>query len=190
LAATTGARRGELCALRWTDIDFEKATLRFDESVVAASGGAVVRGPKTRASIRTIAIDLESLAELEALRSDHEQLALDCGTTLAPEAFVFTAVPPGLDLVHPDTVSHAFSRVRRAAGLPEDVHLHSLRHFHATLLDPVISERQKQARLGWATVHMAPHYTGRVATEDRLAAEHVGGVLSMRPQEEQTRELA
>ncbi|MGC9963436.1 MAG: tyrosine-type recombinase/integrase, partial [Acidimicrobiales bacterium] len=56
LVAATGARRGEVCALRWSDVDFVGGSVRFDEAVVAAKGGAIVRGPKTRASIRTVAL--------------------------------------------------------------------------------------------------------------------------------------
>jgi len=74
-------------------------------------------------------------------------------------------------------MTHTFIRVRKRAGVPADVHLHSLRHFQATILDPVIPERQKQARMGWATVRIARHYTDGIAEEDRRAAEHVGRVL-------------
>ncbi len=48
-----------------------------------------------------------------------------------------------------------------------------LRHFQSTELDRVISEFQKQARLGWSTMHVARHYTGAVSPEDRRAAEHM-----------------
>jgi integrase len=82
------------------------------------------------------------------------------------------SVPP-----HPDAISHAFDRVRARAGIAADVHLHSLRHFHATALDPVVSEAQKQARMGWSTVQMARHYTDGLAAEDRRAAKHVGRLL-------------
>ena len=78
---------------------------------------------------------------------------------------------------HPDSMTHALTRIRDQADLPSDIHLHSLRHFHATALDPVISEAQKQARLGWSTVHMARHYTDGVPAEDRRAAEHIGRLL-------------
>jgi hypothetical protein len=43
---------------------------------------------------------------------------------------------------------------------------------------PVVSEAQKQARLGWSTVQMARHYTDGLAVEDRRAAEHVGRLLA------------
>jgi integrase len=74
-------------------------------------------------------------------------------------------------------MSKAFTRLRAKAGVAQDVHLHSLRHFHATALDSVISERQKQARLGWSTVRMARHYTDAITAEDQRAAEHVGRLL-------------
>jgi len=51
------------------------------------------------------------------------------------------------------------------------------RVFQATALDPVVSEAQKQARLGWSTVHMARHYTDAISDEDRRAAEHIGEML-------------
>jgi len=68
--------------------------------------------------------------------------------------------------------------VRTKGKVATDVHMHSLRHFHATALDPVISEAQKQTRLGWSTVKMARHYTDSVPEEDRRAAAHVGKMLS------------
>ncbi len=57
------------------------------------------------------------------------------------------------------------------------VHLHSLRHFQSTELDSVVTEAQKQARMGWSTIHMARHYTDIVSSEDRRAADHIGALL-------------
>jgi integrase len=175
--AATGARRGEACALRWSDVDSKNGTLTIDESVVASRGGAEVKSPKTRASIRVVAVDAGSLQLLEQLRTEQQRLASDSGTTLVPASFVFSAEPGGLVPPHPDAVSHSFTKVRVAAKLPKDLHLHSLRHFQATSLDAVIPERQKQARLGWSTVHMARHYTDVISSEDRKAAEHMGSLL-------------
>lgn len=74
-------------------------------------------------------------------------------------------------------MTQAFTRLRTRSGLAPDLHFHSIRHFHATALDPVVSEAQKQARLGWSTVQMARHYTDGLAA-DRRAAEHVGRLLA------------
>jgi integrase len=175
--AATGVRRGEACALRWSDIDGEARTIRVDEAVVAAKGGAVVRAPKTRASVRTVAVDGRTLGVLEDLRREQQRLADACDESLTWASFVFSFEPGGHVPPYPDSFSHALARIRTRAGLPGDIHLHSLRHFHATMLDPVISEAQKQARLGWSTVQMARHYTDAVEEEDRRAADHVGELL-------------
>ncbi|MGH9063685.1 MAG: tyrosine-type recombinase/integrase [Acidimicrobiales bacterium] len=178
VVAATGMRRGEACALRWDDLDPEGGTIRVDEGVVSVDGTAAAREPKTRASVRLVAVDQDTLAMLTGLHHAQEKLATACELELMSAAFVFSFEPGGTKPPHPDTMSHAFAKVRDAADVASDVHLHSLRHFHATALDPVISEAQKQTRLGWATVQMARHYTDAVPQEDRRAAEHVGRILS------------
>jgi integrase len=178
VVAATGMRRGEACALRWSDIDFRGACVTIDESVVAADGGAQVRAPKSRAGIRTVAIDQTIVATLVALKEETDRLAALGGFIVEPQHFVFATELPGDLPPHPDGMSHTFRRIRAAARVPADVHLHSLRHFQATALDPIISEAQKQTRLGWSTVHMARHYTDGLEEEDRRAAEHIGGLLS------------
>ena len=175
--AATGIRRGEACALRWSDLDLERGVITVDEGVIAAKGGAVVKEPKTRASVRSLACDERTAAALIELRAEQERIAAAAEERLLDDSFVFSASPGGAVPPHPDSMSHALPRIRNQAGLPPDIHLHSLRPFHATALDPVISEAQKQARLGWSTVHMARHYTDGVPAEDRRAAEHIGRLL-------------
>ncbi len=179
--AATGMRRGEACGLRWEDLNVENGTIRIDEGIVQSGGTVVVRAPKTRASIRAVAVDGDTMAELDALRMMQLALAGSCGLTLKERSFVFSFEPGGEVPPHPDTMSHAFARVRSKASVAADLHLHSLRHFQATTLDAVISESQKQSRLGWSTVRMARHYTDAVPAEDRRAADHVGRILSGAP---------
>lgn len=177
MLAATGMRRGEACALRWSDVDAEFSGVRIDESIVTAAGGAEVKGPKTRASIRRTAIDADTAGALRRLYAVQSDLAQVCDVPLDPAGFMFSFVPGGATPPHPDAMSKAFTRLRTQAGVARDIHLHSLRHFHATALDTVISERQKQARLGWSTVQMARHYTDVITAEDQRAAEHVGRLL-------------
>ena len=167
-------RRGEACALRWCHIDATSGTIQVNGSIVAIQGGASVKSPKTRASIRQIALDTNSLKALDELHDIQEELADAAGVALPDTGFAFSFEPGGLLPPHPDVRSHAFTHIRIRAQVPADVHLHSLRHFHATALDPVISEAQKQTRLGRPTVQMARHYTDGVDEEDRRAAKHIG----------------
>ena len=121
LVAATGVRRGEACALRWSNIDWDEATLAIDESVIPSNGGAVVKSPKTRASIRRVAVDDGTLAELRRLRTLQQQLAADAGVLMLDRSFVFSAEPGGKLPPYPDTLSRAFTKARIAAGLPRGV---------------------------------------------------------------------
>lgn len=177
LAAATGMRRGEACALRWHDVDEGTRTVTIDEGAVSDAGTTVARAPKTRASRRRVAVDPGSVAMLVELRHAQVELAQMCGRSLPDDAFVFSFEAGGSTPPNPDNVTHAFAVIRARAGVAKDVHLHSLRHFHATQIDSVVSEAQKQARLGWSTVQMARHYTDGLAEEDRKAADHMGSLL-------------
>jgi integrase len=88
LLAATGVRRGEACALRWSNVDWEDGVLRVVAAVVAAPGGAVVKSPKTRASIRAVALDPATMAVLSRLQDNNRSLAEDCGVDLADDGFV------------------------------------------------------------------------------------------------------
>jgi hypothetical protein len=125
-----------------------------------------------------VAIDQTIVATLVALKEETDRWAALGGFLVEPQHFVFATELPGDPPPHPDGISHTFRRIRAAARVPADVHLHSLRHFQATALDPIISEAQKQTRLGWSTVHMPRHYTDGLEQEDRRAAEHIAGLLS------------
>jgi integrase len=124
--AATGMRRGEACGLRWEDIDTDTKTVRVDEAVVQSGGTVIVSDPKTRASVRSVAVDDATLAELEELRRVQASLATSRGLVLHERSFVFSFEPGGGVPPHPDTMSHAFARVRRRAGAAPDLHLHSL----------------------------------------------------------------
>lgn len=53
LAYYGGLRRGEICALRWRNVDFEKKTLSVDSSIGLGEGGNYTKPPKTQSSIRS-----------------------------------------------------------------------------------------------------------------------------------------
>ena len=134
LVAATGARRSEVCALRWSEIDASVPSVIIVGATVVDEGMVAIKGPKSRASIRSIAIDVGTLGLLQALRIEREAIAAECEVTLAADGFVFSTDPSAAAPPNPDGMTEAFSRIRERAGVARDIHIHSLRHFQATEL--------------------------------------------------------
>ncbi len=79
LTATTGARRGELCALRWSDVDLRGGTVTISRALVdSADGGYVEKDTKTHAA-RRIALDAAMVKVLRAHQRRQAERALACG---------------------------------------------------------------------------------------------------------------
>src|SRR5664279_4206070 len=89
VVAATGMRRGEACALRWSDIDWDEAIVTIDESVIPADGGAVMKSPKTRASIRQVAVDPGTIDALRILQVEQEALAALAEVAVPEDGFAF-----------------------------------------------------------------------------------------------------
>jgi integrase len=131
LAALTGARRGELCALRWSDLDMQEGTLRFARSIYEThkDGGWDEKPTKTH-GVRRVGLDEVAIAVIEKHQARVLDLADDLGVTVAPDAFMFSRSPAGAEPIRPDLVTGFMKRVTKKAGVP--AHVHQLRHFTAT----------------------------------------------------------
>jgi len=178
LAAATGARRGELVALRWPDVDLGAGVVTIARGAVQGKDGLVIKDTKTHAA-RRIALDPTTVAVLNAHRQRAESIATACGVPLPTEAFVFSDDPAGRESWRPWLVTQRFARVAERAGLAE-VRLHDLRHFVATgLLANGIDVRTVAGRLG----HKNPNVTLTVYSHflpeaDREAADLLGRLLA------------
>jgi integrase len=177
LAALTGLRRGELCALHWTDVDVKRGELEVSKSIVVIPRGLAEKTTKTDRS-RKIALDEVGVALLTNHRAKVEEWALKAGVVVPPDAYVFSHAVDGSRPFRPDNVTGFFSRVRESVGLP-NVRLHDLRHFTATqLIGAGVDVRTVAGRLG----HSDPSVTLRVYSHaleerDRAAAAIMGRVL-------------
>ena len=178
LAASTGARRGELCALRWTDIDLELGTVLIARSLIEGQGSVLIEKDTKTHSSRRVALDRSSVHELEHHQDRCQRRATGCGSALSKSAHVFSLDPDSRRPWVPNEVTKRFIRIRKSVGL-ESVRLHDLRHFTATrLLAEGVPVRTVSGRLGHAnaatTLGVYAHF---LAESDRDAATTIGSVL-------------
>jgi integrase len=132
IALSLGLRRGEVLALRWKDIDFERATLRVT-GVLQRMRGRLERGTtKTASSARGIDLPPVLLAQLKRRREIQEQERAEAGEAWEDNDLVFTT-KTGTPIEPRNLIRH-FKQVLKQAGLPETIRFHDLRHSCATLL--------------------------------------------------------
>lgn len=172
VAANTGARRGELCALRWCDVNFEGGFVTLAYAVAKGGGdGAVVRQTKT-GEVSRVAVSERVLEILEKHRSKCAALVADLENPFNDRRFVWAQDPEGTRPIYPDTISLRFRRLRGRHGL-KHVQLRQLRHYAATqLLSAGVDVRTVAGRLG----HSRPattldRYAAFLPARDREAAE-------------------
>ncbi len=179
LAATTGARRGELCALRWSHVDTERRRLTIARGIVVGPRRAWIEKDTKTHQVRRVSLDADTLAVLLAHRDRCAAVAAAAGRALAADAYVFSHAVDGSRPIRPDYVSLAFGRLRTQLGLP-GVKLHHLRHFSATqLLALGIDVRTVSGRLGHASpATTLDVYAQFVEQADERAADLIGTLLS------------
>ena len=114
LAAVTGARRGELCALRWSDLD--RNSLQISRSVYGGRRDELNEKDTKTHAVRKVALDPATLNALKAHREMCRNRAKACGASLAHDAFVFSGEADGSIPWRPNRVTLAFSRLCRDAG--------------------------------------------------------------------------
>jgi len=149
IAATTGARRGEICALRWSNLDPALGTLSIERNIVEVSGGLVEKDTKTHQK-RRIAIDSETVAVFEDQRSFVTKRAKLIAAVVGESDFIFSNEPDGSRPWTPGSVTKKFNALRKGLGA-ESVRLHDLRHFSAThLVAAGVPIRTVSGRLGHA----------------------------------------
>jgi integrase len=170
LAFSTGARRGELLALRWSDLDLETGTVNIARSVEETREGLRVKPTKTEAS-RIIALPADAVAMLRdhRRRQSEDRFRLGLGAA-GPRDLVFS---DGGLILSPDTLSRDWWRAVTRLALPR-LPFHAWRHTHASLLigsglDVVAVSRRLGHSTPATTLRVYAHLFNRTATDQAAA---------------------
>ena len=144
-------RRGEILALRWSDLDAGLTLLRIQRTLQPTKDGLVFDQPKTARSRRTVLLPEFLRPFLVRQRADQERRRDAHAEGWANSGLLIDRGDGSP--VNPDTLSAGWARFLRRQGLPP-VRFHDLRHAHATLMltqgvhPKVVSERLGHASIG------------------------------------------
>jgi integrase len=186
LALDSGARKGELCGLRWADVDLDAGTIRLVQQLLKP-GAVPVYGPLKAGRPRTITLAGETARLVAVHKRQQAELKMANRTHYHDHGLVFAKEYPDLQrqgemLGHPlqsNTLGQRqYARLTKQAGV-RVIKFHGLRHTCATLLlqagEPVhvVSER-----LGHSKVTMTLEvYSHVLPNMQQRAAATIGAVL-------------
>lgn len=188
LALFTGARRGEICGLRWSDIDLDAGVMAINRNLsYIVHKGTIFDYPKTKKSRRCIKLSDDCIALLKDYKQWQMRERLKVGTfwqrtitieggKLVKNDLLFTK-PDGKP-IDPNVVSSWFPVFLREHGLPP-CRFHSLRHSNAALLIAAhVPATTVAGRLGHAQVSTTTNiYAAMIRSSDAAAADALGNVF-------------
>ncbi|HAQ6870323.1 TPA: site-specific integrase [Enterococcus faecium] len=161
LLITTGIRKGELAALHWSDIHFEKqlmyvrksyATIRNEEKNARRKTIRIQKNTKNISSERILPIDAQTIEMLKLWKKEQAREILQFGiNTNTKNQLIFTYVNADGDInqpLHADYSNNILKRLEKKYKF-KHVTIHGFRHTHATLLlEGGASIKETQDRLG------------------------------------------
>ena len=167
LELTTGLRRGELLALQWADLDTERKTLSVTKQVNRINGELVVSPPKTRNSVRTLAVPQQAV---DLLITEHKKHSRN--------PYLFPSPKTGT-MYDPDAFRRTHDKILKAIGA-ERIRFHDRRHTFATLsLKSGVDVKTLSGALGhYSAGFRLNTYTHATAQMKQDAADAIGGVIS------------
>jgi integrase len=132
LALGTGARRGEMLALSWANVDLDAGTIKIERSLEQTRAGLRFKAPKTRNGRRVVSLPPIAVDALRALRRRRLELRMALGQGKPePNALVFSAFDDSP--IPPNDLSRDWRRFVLARKLPR-ISFHGLRHSHVSAL--------------------------------------------------------
>jgi integrase len=178
LAAITGARRGELCALQIRDIDLDNGVVRIAFNYIVKGGRKLRKDTKTHQD-RYIAIDPVTCALIQETLDEVTAALAEVGVAIPASAYLFSNDPAHARPWNPDWVSHRMADLARVAGVNLDIK--RIRHYTASqMLAEGFDLGNTAARLGHSGggATTLKHYADPVSEVDRRAAVRLAQLTS------------
>jgi len=175
LALKSGARLGELMALQWKDIDFEKNKIQIKcTAAYLPEGKFILQQPKTNSANRTIPVNDSVIDVLKKHKKNNTEKALKLGFGYVPWVFWSkkTGRPP-----HVTGIGKAFAMLIKKAKVPA-IRFHDLRHTHATfLLEASVHPKIVAERLGHSSIQITmDRYSHVLPNTQKEAVKAIEGI--------------
>lgn len=148
----TGARKGELLALKWDDVNFDTGFIRLTKTLFHNEGKFIFQTSKTKESRRLISLDTKTLSLLKKWRVEQIQANLADACINSESKVIFTRDDGSpMRLAYLNDKLSALIKKHKLHG----VTIHGLRHTHASLLfEAGASIKEVQERLGHSDIQM------------------------------------
>jgi integrase len=179
---TTGARRGEICGLRWSHVNLDTEMITIRRTVFLDGRGQLQEKDTKTHQQRRVVLDAETAEVLREHQAMVKARATSLGSQLDPNGYVFSNDPESRVPLNPEGVTQRYKRMAVSLGI--DTTLKSLRHYTATeLISQGVDVRAVAGRLGHggggATTLRV--YTAWTSEADQRAARVVSGRMPARP---------
>lgn len=177
LAIITGARAGELCALKFSDIDAATQRITIERSAYKNKGQPVMLKPPKDFECRSVTVNRHCIELINMLHDEKERTAVRLGSQWIGDEWIFTQWNG--EIMHPQTPTQQWRKFLARHGLPHKK-LHSLRHTSATLLlYGGVDIKAVQTRLGHSELTTTNKYLHLVQEADVQAANLLDTMLNI-----------
>ena len=175
ICAYLGLRRGELCGLRWSDVDLEHQTIMIENTRTQAGKKEIEKGTKTASSTRTLYLP-DTLCDMLKAAKEHQQACRAEYKNVYDDNDYVVVMEDGRPF-RPNYLSELFGKFLADNDLPKIV-LHELRHTFASLSNQAGIPAYN---IGKALGHSTPATTQKIYTHllDQTHTQAVEGVAAI-----------
>lgn len=187
VALSTGMRQGEILALKWEDIDFNKKEININKTlscyVDIIDGKRImakkIQPPKTKNSIRTIPLPNSLIPILKNVRKNQLEYKLRLADSYNKENEGYVFLTHTGELLHKSCVNNSWKTYLKNCNL-RHLKFHSLRHTYATLqFENNVPLKTVSALLGHSSINITADIYTHVIKKEKEKATDILSVLKM-----------